>query len=356
MINVVGKRCGEKRCLKRPSFGVAGSKKTEFCFEHAAAGMINVVSKRCGDEGCLKHPSYSVAGSKKAVLCSAHAREGMAHVGNKKYSDEGCFKYPSYGVAGSKKREFCFEHARAGMVNVKRRCYHEACLKHPWYGETRNKEAKYFSEHVEAGIVGTKHVNSGKKGYSEPCASKGHNLDEAQCCRQHNITHNAGTVHNAAKLNIMVDPTSRRPTDVGGSFVADVHGIGCTRAGCSASGSCAVVGTRRCVCQRTRRGGTTLPLPSAQVPSGADAQVSPEARTGAGIKVEPAAHFSAHCGTWVSDRREQVTCSSGSSSVGVSSSSSSSSSGVDTGWLYDSSVVVSGCLARLIIYKLKGQR
>ncbi|CAM9681717.1 unnamed protein product [Ectocarpus sp. 12 AP-2014] len=42
MMNVVSKRCGHPGCMKQPSFGKEGSKKTEFCLTHAKRKMVNV--------------------------------------------------------------------------------------------------------------------------------------------------------------------------------------------------------------------------------------------------------------------------------------------------------------------------
>ncbi|CAM9729124.1 unnamed protein product, partial [Ectocarpus fasciculatus] len=53
-------------CTLRSSYGNAGSKKVEFCSQHAQKGMISVVTKRCGHPGCTKRPSYDSTGSKKA--------------------------------------------------------------------------------------------------------------------------------------------------------------------------------------------------------------------------------------------------------------------------------------------------
>ncbi|CAM9260017.1 unnamed protein product [Sphacelaria rigidula] len=342
MVTVRNKRCRDERCLKHASYGVARSEEAEFCSEHARAGMMDVVTRKCSDDACLKSPSYGVAGSKKAEFCSEHARVGMVNVVGRMCGHEDCLKFPTFCVPGSKRRAFCAEHATAGMVNVKIRYHREACLKHPTYGVVGSEEAEFCSNHARTGVVGIENVKSGKNGSSESCISKGHNVDDSQFCQQHTTTPNTPTVHDAAKLNTTGATSSRSPTVVGG-FVADIRGKRRKRAGCSGSSSCAVVGTRRCVCPSHGRGCTTLSLRSAQIISGAHGQVSSEARAGAGIKVETAVAFPAHCGTCVSDRRVQGTCSSDSSSVGAGKSSSNSS-GVGTGWLYDSSAVVSGCL------------
>ncbi|CAM9294248.1 unnamed protein product, partial [Sphacelaria rigidula] len=80
MANVVHKKFGHESCPKQPSFGVVGSKKTEFCCKHAGAGMVDVRSNKCGYEGCFTEPSHGVVGSKKAELCSKHAMAGMVNV------------------------------------------------------------------------------------------------------------------------------------------------------------------------------------------------------------------------------------------------------------------------------------
>ena len=41
----VSKRCVHEGCSKHPSFGVSGTKKAEYCAQHAPHGMVNIVSK-----------------------------------------------------------------------------------------------------------------------------------------------------------------------------------------------------------------------------------------------------------------------------------------------------------------------
>lgn len=45
-MDVYNKRCGYPGCTKGPSYGVAGTKKREFCAQHATEGMVNVCSRR----------------------------------------------------------------------------------------------------------------------------------------------------------------------------------------------------------------------------------------------------------------------------------------------------------------------
>ncbi|CAM9296296.1 unnamed protein product [Sphacelaria rigidula] len=154
MVDVVSKRCGEEGCFKHPSFGVASSRKAEFCAAHARAGMVDVVSKRCGEEGCFKRPSFGAASSRKAEFCAAHARAGMVNVRSKRCGEEGCFKKTSFNVASSRKAEFCAAHARAGMVNVKsKRCGNESCSTQPSFGKVGSIKVEFCATHANAGVV-----------------------------------------------------------------------------------------------------------------------------------------------------------------------------------------------------------
>ncbi|CAM9854184.1 unnamed protein product [Ectocarpus sp. 4 AP-2014] len=78
--------------------------------------MVNVRRVKCARQGCSKSPSFGVAGTKKREFCRAHAQEEMVHVNSKKCAHQGCSKKPSFGVAGTKKREFCREHTNQGTV------------------------------------------------------------------------------------------------------------------------------------------------------------------------------------------------------------------------------------------------
>ena len=77
MENVRSKTCLQPGCITRASFGMNdGSKKAEFCSQHAAVGMVDVVGRRCS-QGCIKKPSYGIGyGDKKAAYCSKHAKLG----------------------------------------------------------------------------------------------------------------------------------------------------------------------------------------------------------------------------------------------------------------------------------------
>eukprot|EP00752_Nemacystus_decipiens_P018332 g16447.t1 len=81
-------QCGQPGCEKRPTYGLKGSKKREFCSQHAKKGMINVNNKRCIQPNCPTIPSFALAGSKKAEFCSQHAMEGMIDVRSKRTSGQ----------------------------------------------------------------------------------------------------------------------------------------------------------------------------------------------------------------------------------------------------------------------------
>ena len=62
-----------------PSFWciiVAGTKKQEFCKQHATGGMVDLVrTKKCAHQGCSKSRSFSAVGTKKREFCKEHAKE-----------------------------------------------------------------------------------------------------------------------------------------------------------------------------------------------------------------------------------------------------------------------------------------
>ena len=120
MVDVKSKKCYHDGCLKKPSFGIAGSKTPTFCAEHAAEGMVNVIEKKCKHESCSKQPSFGFAGSKSGTFCAQHALEGMINITRKRCRYENCSKQPSFGIAGSKGPTFCAEHAAESISIVKR--------------------------------------------------------------------------------------------------------------------------------------------------------------------------------------------------------------------------------------------
>ncbi|CAM9755844.1 unnamed protein product [Sphacelaria rigidula] len=184
MVNVRCMTCDEEGCSAQPSFGVARGRKAKYCATHAPAGMVNVGSmtcdeegtharagmvnvgsKTCGEEGCSKLPSFGMAGSRKAEYCATHARTGMVYVTGKTCREEGCSTSPSFGVAGSKKAEFCATHARAGMVHVKgKTCGEESCTTQSSFGVAGDKEAEFFTAHARAGMVT---VNGKRRGMED---------------------------------------------------------------------------------------------------------------------------------------------------------------------------------------------
>lgn len=80
--------------------------------------MIDLINKKCTHLGCTTSPSYGVAGTKKPEFCMRHAKQGMGDFRSKKCATRGCSKQASFGANGTKKGEFCAEHAEQGMVMV----------------------------------------------------------------------------------------------------------------------------------------------------------------------------------------------------------------------------------------------
>ncbi|CAM9993932.1 unnamed protein product [Ectocarpus sp. 4 AP-2014] len=156
-------QCGHANCTKRPTYGVAGSKKREFCSQHARDGMVNVNNKRCIQPNCTTIPSFAAVGSKKAEFCSQHAREGMVDVRSRRCSQRGCNTQPSMGEAGgsSKIPGACKAHASGTMVGLRsKRCARRGCTLRPSYISGQgNQKADFCGKHANdqiltAGIFG----------------------------------------------------------------------------------------------------------------------------------------------------------------------------------------------------------
>ncbi|CBJ28698.1 EsV-1-7 [Ectocarpus siliculosus] len=149
-------QCGHANCTKRPTYGVAGSKKREFCSQHARDGMVNVNNKRCIQPNCTTIPSFAAAGSKKAEFCSQHAREGMVDVRSRRCSQRGCNTQPSLGEAGSSKIPgACKAHASEGMVGLRsKRCARRGCTLRPSYVSGQgNETAEFCGKHANDEIL-----------------------------------------------------------------------------------------------------------------------------------------------------------------------------------------------------------
>ncbi|CAM9891520.1 unnamed protein product, partial [Sphacelaria rigidula] len=110
MVDVVNKRCGQEGCFNKPSYGAKGSRRADFCAQHAVAGMVNVVKKRRGQEGFSK-PSNGTVGSRRGKFGAQHAGRAIMDVESKRCGQEGCSKYIMRDLEGESKTTFCREHA-----------------------------------------------------------------------------------------------------------------------------------------------------------------------------------------------------------------------------------------------------
>ena len=157
MVDVKSKKCRTASCGKVPSFGVAGTKTTEYYAQHAPEGMVNVRNRKCRTEGCVKLPSFGVAGTITRKYCAQHAPEGMVNVKKRKCRIEGCGKLPFFGVAGTKTVEYCARHSLDGMVQVKnRKCRTKRCDKKASLGVANTRTAEYRAQHTrpQCGVEG----------------------------------------------------------------------------------------------------------------------------------------------------------------------------------------------------------
>lgn len=174
MVNVRKLTCRHEGCSKRARFTYQQQqqhrKQAEFCAEHAKAGMVDAGSKTCRHESCVKWPSFGNDGSRATIFCAQHAEADMIDVRRKRCLEQGCRKQPSYGVRGSKEVLYCAFHGKDGMINVcSKRCGHRDCCKHPKFGVNGSTKAEFCRKHAEAGMV-----NVRRKGYTS-CISSSSN-------------------------------------------------------------------------------------------------------------------------------------------------------------------------------------
>ena len=112
MVDAKSRRCRIESCGKQTSFGGTGTKRAEYCAQHAPGGIVDVKIRMCRSKSCGKIPSFGVARTKTAEYCSQHAHSGMGYVRSRKCRTERCGKQLSFGVANSRTVEYCSQHAR----------------------------------------------------------------------------------------------------------------------------------------------------------------------------------------------------------------------------------------------------
>lgn len=157
-------QCGQPGCEKRPTYGLKGSKKREFCSQHAKKGMINVNNKRCIQPNCSTIPSFAVAGSKKAEFCSQHAMEGMIDVRSKRsgsqrgstnHAASSSGKTPASSSSASSSSSTS-AHASGGLAGLRnKRCGRRGCSKRPSYNApgASGENAEFCDQHATDGML-----------------------------------------------------------------------------------------------------------------------------------------------------------------------------------------------------------
>ncbi|CAM9591513.1 unnamed protein product [Sphacelaria rigidula] len=211
MVPIPKRYCNKDGCFKRCSYGKAGSKTPEFCSQHAAAGMVNVEKKRyCHNDGCSKRASHGIAGSKTPEFCVQHAAAGMVNVDKKRCGVDGCSKGATYGIASSKTAEFCFQHAATGTVNIdkKRYCNNDGCSRGASFGIVGSKTAEFCFQHAATGMVNVDRKRCGMDGCSKGASFGIAGSKTGEFCCQHA---RAGMV-NVEKKPCVVDGCSKGAT------------------------------------------------------------------------------------------------------------------------------------------------
>ena len=143
------KNCRREGRFKSPCFGVAGSKKPEYCASYRLDGMVNVCRTRCRSEGCMKTPVYGFAGVQRNRVCAKQAVAGMIPLYRRRCANN-CSKTHRFGDKDSGSRVFCAEHILKGMVKtvVIQECAQESYRKAPTHGMVGAKKGVVCAEHA----------------------------------------------------------------------------------------------------------------------------------------------------------------------------------------------------------------
>jgi hypothetical protein len=105
----------------------------KYCQTHRSAKTKKRPS--CIHPSCNTRPTYGVQGSGKAEYCKEHSPPDYVNVKSKTCIHANCTTLPNYGVQGSGKAEYCKEHSPPDYVDVKSKtCIHPNCTTQPWYG------------------------------------------------------------------------------------------------------------------------------------------------------------------------------------------------------------------------------
>lgn len=99
-MNVRKHKCNHPTCTTSPVFGVAGTRKAEFCAPHAKEGMVPVSGKKCSGADCTKQLVYGLMGTTKAIVCVQHREGGLVNVVSKRCGSLDCTKMASFGRVG----------------------------------------------------------------------------------------------------------------------------------------------------------------------------------------------------------------------------------------------------------------
>lgn len=102
-------------------FGMAGSKKVEFCHQYAKEGIINVYSKKCAHSGFSTTPHFGTIGSEKAEFCRGHAKDRTINVRTKRCGHPWVQHPVAFGHGWGQEARFLLQARRGGNACRHRR-------------------------------------------------------------------------------------------------------------------------------------------------------------------------------------------------------------------------------------------
>ncbi|CAN0479282.1 unnamed protein product [Laminaria digitata] len=122
MVDVCTRRCSYDSCSFCPSFNVVGSKKPEYCKQHAENGMVDVRRKRCAHDSCMGWPRWGLVSEGSASACASHRSDlpaGRVIDFKAPCKGAGCQKMSRWGLEG-KQPTHCPDHShlKDGLVRT----------------------------------------------------------------------------------------------------------------------------------------------------------------------------------------------------------------------------------------------
>ena len=130
-----------------------GSRKSEYCAEHALEAISNVISKMCAAGEGFKQPNYGMSSRRKPECFAQHAPKRLVIVSSKTCESDGCRKQPRCGDIGSSYPECCSGYVADGMTELVSKNTTNGCLKRNIHEVARSRGPAYCVQRAPEGML-----------------------------------------------------------------------------------------------------------------------------------------------------------------------------------------------------------